>query len=64
MPSAVAVDGTDIGTELERAQVALYPSLRLPLGFSPNTDGGSLESGKVNDGASFCLRARNPGGRA
>jgi hypothetical protein len=30
LPSAVAVDGMAIGAELKRAQVTLYPLLRLP----------------------------------
>jgi hypothetical protein len=64
LPSAVAVDGTDIGAELKRAQVTLYPSLRLPSSGRSTSTGVPMDSGKVNGGASFCLRARNPGGRA
>jgi hypothetical protein len=63
LPSAVAVDGTDVGAELERAQVTLYPLLRLPSSLCSTSTGVPMNSGKVSDGASFCLRARNPGGR-
>jgi hypothetical protein len=62
LPFAVAVDGTDIGAELKRAQVTRYPSLRLP-SSGRSTSTGVLDGfWEVSDGASFCLRARNPGG--
>jgi hypothetical protein len=46
LPSAVAVDGTDIGAELKRAQVTRYPSLRLPSSDARRRRGFSMDSGK------------------
>jgi hypothetical protein len=46
LPSAVAVDGTDIGAELKRAQVTRYPSLRLPSSGRSTSTGFSMDSGK------------------
>ena len=51
LPSAVAVHGTEIGTKLERVQVALYLSLRLPSGFARRRQ-GFMWILEVNDGAS------------
>jgi hypothetical protein len=47
-PSAVCrrVDGTDIGAELKRAQVTLYPSLRLPSSGRSTSTGVPMDSGE------------------